>query len=203
MEKTHRFSYLQLWAEIVIAIAAVFGLGFSVYQNMQLAGILDDAQRAFKVVGYPVVQFEDMQWYAGPSTDFCVQPPHGANLYFRNRSNSPIVLTSTNVDYFLGDRPLKKTEMNVGTGGDRILTPGTITGFGVQTEDFGKTYLKTSGQLNQPYLNAKFELIYHSIISPEQQFRYTGRIVFLHDCRLPNQKQYSIGEEKIEPISAH
>ena len=190
----------QIWTNIIIAVAAVAGIGLALYQNHETNVLVASASNAFKAATYPVVKFRNYQWYVQNTSPSCDNPAIGINSYYQNVSGVPVAVEKSAIEVFMGDRPIQTGpgEVNLDVPGASILAPGQALAVGFKHPEFPAVYKRMTGAGTGPNLNFRLAVTYRSLVTSEQ-FCYTAKVVVLDDCRLPAQQQFQVGNESIGP----
>jgi len=192
---------LQVIAEVIIAIAAVVGIGLSLRQSKQTTELVIAARESFLAQSFPVIKFSRYQWFSKPPGATCDNPAFGINVYYQNMSGVPVAIEKSDLKIAMGGRPILAgpAEVTLDMQGDSILPPGAESAVGGVGDEFSSVYKRLLGAESTPHLNLQLTLIYRSLASGAK-YAYTGSVVIFDDCRVPKQKFFQVGSESIKPI---
>lgn len=159
-----------------------------------MANTLDAARDAFSAQAFPVVKFSHYQFYmpSTPSKGECDPSANGLNVYVRNFSGVPVVLTLFDVEFRMGQRPMfvQEAERSVGNAGDVVLAPGEIMGRGRLDKTFPDFYKRLRGTGIATFMNFDVKVEYASL-SSGKRYSSTETITMLDDCRFPTQRNFT------------
>src|SRR5438445_2774199 len=93
---------VQVIAEVVIAVAAVIGIGLNLYQNRQTAELIMAARESFLAQSFPVIKFARYQWFSVEPGPSCDNPAIGINVYYQNMSGVPVAVEKSDLKLAMG-----------------------------------------------------------------------------------------------------
>jgi hypothetical protein len=192
-----RYKKALLAANAIIAACAVAALGFAVYQNVQMAEVLESARDAFSTQAFPVVKFMRNDWIVAerpwPS---CENPAHGINVAVQNMSGVPVITKKLHLALRMGDRQIldQPSERTIGTD-SKILAPGEPTSMAIAEDVFKGHFARLKGPDAGPLLNFDVGVTYASLTTG-RCYQYEGTVTVLYDCRYPTDHRGQTVSEK-------
>ncbi|MCG3130197.1 MAG: hypothetical protein FLDDKLPJ_00946 [Phycisphaerae bacterium] len=187
------------WANVVVALCAVIGLGLAIRQNVEMRTLLEDAGSAFRAQVVPLVQFSRYQWFVKDAPASCENPAMGLNVYFRNMSGVPVTIQDVDLKVRMGDRTLgAESERHIGHDGESILAPGMDVAIGQQIGDeFAEAFVRMDGTGPGPHLNFTLSVKFSSLVTGKT-YCYRGDVEILEHCKFMQQTHFTKKNESQE-----
>jgi hypothetical protein len=193
-----RWDIIQGITSIILAICALIGIWMALQQSRETSKALLAAEEAFRSYSFPYVKFDHYQWFSRGERS-CEQPATGINVYYRNVSQSPVVIEKSDLKLWMGEKRIMKDgpEQTIGKMGEQILAPNDSMALGVKGKEFPEIYRRI-GQ-REPTLNVELVLQYRSIVTGKR-YDYSQRIIVMDDCRAPSQTHYSSAQTEFKEV---
>tara|TARA_R110001592_G_scaffold1874_49_gene11723 strand:- start:117 stop:542 length:426 start_codon:yes stop_codon:yes gene_type:complete len=118
----------------------------------------------------------------------CESPPTGIILYYKNMSNVPVLLESSDFKVWYGEKLLDDAVTNHDhkEDGTQIMAPGEVLQCGtIQKELFNKYLCTAKGPMERPNIFVLLEINFSSLITREN-YRYTVKQEIFFNCAQPD-----------------
>lgn len=189
-------------ANIVVAIIAIISLFLSIRSSGKVSEELKLIKNSLAPYTEPLIKITDFRWLTETEELSCEKLPIGIMIYYKNVSNVPAEVYSSDLEVFYGLKKFDDVTEKVGVNNSQhILVPGEQLNVFTQQKELFQKYLAEPDRLFlEPTLIIELKVAFSKFGEKKKYIYHTKQKIFF-DCKQPTLKIKQAIFDRIEEFA--